>query len=148
MVIVSEQKIRILCFLVEFVELHWQLFRVWLITPDVTITKRSNHAKWRVRYYGEYAYWDDAAIYEMDKQFEIKNDSDQSIYFRFVDKWDYTYLMSVVPSKTNKSVNISKKETWELTSQVIKQTVDWNTNEVIDTQFFNSTYDQKFYWWV
>jgi hypothetical protein len=126
----------------------WQLFRVALITPWITVVKRENHTKWRVRYYGEYAFWDDAAIYEMDKQLEIKNDSWLPIYFRFIDKWDYTYLVWIFPQKINKSINISKKEIWDLNSQVVKQTIDKSASEVIGEQIFNSSYQQKFYWWV
>ncbi len=50
-------------------------FRASILDPDITITKRSSHAKWYAQYYGKKVVGDDASMYEDIKEFEIRNDS-------------------------------------------------------------------------
>lgn len=84
-----------------------QLFRISLLTPGIEITKRHPHSEWFVQYYGENIGGDDAAIYEMSKQFEINNASTYDIYFRV--KWDgdQSFLVAISPT-TNQRVQIKK----------------------------------------
>jgi vancomycin resistance protein YoaR len=50
-----------------------QVFRTALIHPSIAIVKRRPHNERFVQYYGAEVGGDDAAVYEMSKQFEIKN---------------------------------------------------------------------------
>lgn len=102
-------------------------FRNALVTPDIYISKRQWHSNRFTKYYGDYIYWDDAAIYEMDKQFEIQNKSDYNLYIKFWTSWDLyadsnKYLVSIYPWISNQKVQIIKKEvnSWELKSIVSK----------------------------
>ena len=90
-------------------------FRNALINPYIYITKRQWHSNRFTKYYGNYIYGDDAAIYEMDKQFEIQNKSDYDIYIKFwtlgdIYKDSNKHLVSIYPSLSNKIVNITKME--------------------------------------
>jgi len=70
--------------------------------PDIEIVKRSPHSVRYVPYYSDYVFGDDAAIYEMSKQFEIKNNSEQTTYFKVLSQDNAAYLVSIVPSKSTK----------------------------------------------
>jgi len=120
-----------------------QLFRSSLINPDIEILKRSWHSIWLTAYYSNYIYWDDAAIYQNSKQFEIKNNSDQEIYFKVMDKWDFNYLVSITDQKPSKSVNITKTQIEDLSAQVVKETYDIESWKIKNTQVFDSRYDSR-----
>ena len=57
-------------------------YRASILNPNVTISKRASHLQRFTRYYGDDIYGDDAAIYELTKQFEIVNNSDQTMIMR------------------------------------------------------------------
>jgi hypothetical protein len=55
-----------------------------------------------VPYYSEYVFGDDAALYEMNKQLEIKNIGDTELYFKVLDKKNANYFVIITPEKNNK----------------------------------------------
>lgn len=89
-----------------------QLFRLSLIMPNITVINRAWHAKWRALYYWSNIMWDDAAMYENSKKFIIRNDFDTSIYFTAYEKWNYLYLIWIVPKKVDEYVEIIKNINW------------------------------------
>jgi hypothetical protein len=97
-----------------------QLFRLSLIMPNITILERAGHAKRRALYYWSNIMWDDAAMYENSKKFIIRNDFDTSIYFIAYEKWNYVYLVWIVPEKVDNYVEIIKNVNW-YRSSVFKQ---------------------------
>ena len=84
-----------------------QVFRTTLIHPTIEITKRSPHNERFVQYYGAEIGGDDAAVYEMSKQFEVMNIGDEDIYFRV--KWGdkRTELVAISP-RSHQWVEITK----------------------------------------
>ena len=50
-----------------------QLFRISLLDPDIVVNSRFPHNERFVQYYWETVWWDDAAVYEYSKLFEIQN---------------------------------------------------------------------------
>ncbi len=120
-----------------------QLFRTSLINPDIEIVKRSWHSVWLTSYYSDYIYWDDAAIYQNNKQFEIKNTSDQEMYFKILDEWEFNYLIAISPKKSSKWVNINKTQIWNLSAQVIKEIYDIESGKIKNNQIFDSVYSSK-----
>lgn len=120
-----------------------QLFRTSLINPDLEILKRSWHSVWLTAYYSDYIYWDDAAIYQNNKQFEIKNNSEDEIYFKTLDKWDFNYFVAIMPEKPSKGINISKVQIWSLSAQVVKETYDIESWKIRDNQVFDSSYNSR-----
>ncbi len=101
-----------------------QVFRIWLIHPDLWIVERHAHRVWYSLYYGETIYGDDAGIIEFRKQMKLKNNSDGDIYFKYIDKWDTAYLVWVSEKKTSKEVKISKKQTWPKSGKTVKEVFD------------------------
>lgn len=90
-------------------------FRNALINPNIYITKRQAHSNRYIKYYWDYIYGDDAAIYEMQKQLELKNTSDDDIYIKFWTKWDLQiddnkYLISITSAKNDKYTKIIKTQ--------------------------------------
>lgn len=114
-----------------------QLFRTSLINPAIQITQRHAHSEWFVQYYWEDYGWDDAAVYQMNKQFEIKNISDQDIYFRSLQIWDMTYLVAITP-KTEKGnpVQITKAQPLKNKIELTRTIGTWN-------ELFTSVYTNK-----
>jgi vancomycin resistance protein YoaR len=103
-----------------------QLFRVALLHPRITITKRAPHNEWFTVYYGQEVHGDDAAMMQMRKQFEIKNTSDAAVYIRTKKFGETTYIAAISPYKIDDFVTITK--TWnselsvKLTKQIYKKT--------------------------
>jgi len=122
-----------------------QLFRTSLIIPDIKIVKRYPHSIWLVPYYSDYVFGDDAAIYEMSKQFEIKNNSNQTSYFKILKQDNAAYLVSIVPSKPTKWVKISKYETDTLKATIVRETYDITNNSILNIQLFYASYTNKAY---
>lgn len=120
-----------------------QLFRSSLLNPDMEILKRSWHSVWLTAYYSDYIYWDDAAIYQNTKQFEIKNNSKKNIYFKVMNKWDYSYFIAILSKEPEKKVNISKKQVWNLSAILEKKVYDLNYWNLLTSQTFESTYSYK-----
>jgi len=125
----------------------WQLFKTSLIMPEIDITKRYPHIRRRASFYGTEIYWDDAAILDMTKQFEIQNNGFLPIYFRTLLFEDYDYFVAIYPWKNTKSTDITRKQTWILSAEVSKIVKDKNLN-VIKEQFFPSKYWEYFDWWI
>lgn len=121
-----------------------QLFRLSLIMPKITVLDRAWHAKWWSLYYWANIMWDDAAMYENSKKFVIRNDFESSIYFIAYEKWNYVYLVWVVPSKVSDYVEIDKRVNWRRSS-VFKYIYDINWS-VVWTYQFDSVYS-SIYWW-
>ena len=121
-----------------------QLFRLSLIMPDITVLERAWHAKRRALYYGSNIMWDDAAMYENSKKFVIRNDFDTSIYFIAYEKWNYVYLVWIVPEKVDDYVEIIKNVNW-YHSNVFKQIYDWYWALIWNYQF-DSVYSTLHRW--
>lgn len=85
-----------------------QLFRAALINPDIAILQRQPHNEWFTVYYGEKVQWDDAAVVEMRKQFEIKNAGTSDLYFRTKKQGTTTFLVIISPQTSREQVKISK----------------------------------------
>jgi len=122
----------------------WQLFRTALITPGITITKRYPHIRRRAQFYGKTIFGDDAAIIGDEKILEIRNDGILPIYFRTLWNDNYQYLVAIKPIKTQEIVKITKKQTWNLSAQVVKKTIDKFSNQVNNIQIFDSYYYQYY----
>jgi hypothetical protein len=140
-----------------------QVFRTTIIHPNIAILKRHPHNERFVQYYGENAGGDDAAIYELSKQFEIKNTGDYDIYFKV--KWlgSGTQLVAISP-RTAQRVEITKHPISELkidlertirTKEETENTISpffpfstiqtENTDQPLQTETFSSTYLRKNY---
>jgi vancomycin resistance protein YoaR len=98
-----------------------QLFRTALLHPAIEIVQRYPHNEWFVQYYGEQVGGDDAAIYEMSKQFEIKNAGTSDIYFRTKKQGNETFLVAINP-RNAQWVEI-KKETLSNLSATLERTI-------------------------
>ncbi len=121
-----------------------QLFRLSLIMPDITVLERAWHTKWRSLYYGSNIMWDDAAMYENSKKFIIRNDFDTSIFFSTYEKWNYVYLIGIVPKPVYEYVTIQKNVNG-YRSNVIKYIYNSNWYAIWQQQF-DSVYS-SIYWW-
>lgn len=122
-----------------------QLFRTSLLVPSIEITKRYAHSERLVPYYSDYVFWDDAALYQMSKQLEIKNIGENELYLKVLDKWNANYFVMIIPEKNNQWVIITKKELTWLKSQTKKEVYQGNTNTIIKKDSFLSTYIKKTY---
>lgn len=120
-----------------------QLFRASLLSPQVTISKRYGHSQRLVPYYSEYVFGDDAAMYEMNKQFEIQNQSTSELYIKYLQKDGGVYLAIITPQKDKKWVTINKFQTQKLKATVEKHIYEEEPKNRIDGQTFISTYIQK-----
>lgn len=123
-----------------------QLFRVSLLDPDINITKRFNHNERFVQYYWEIIWWDDAAVYENTKQFEIKNIWNSDIIFKTRHEWDKTLLIAI-SRPTKQRVNISKENiNWmNRAIHLEKKIYNNNSKEPINIEEFDSYYTKKTY---
>jgi vancomycin resistance protein YoaR len=84
-----------------------QVFRTTLIHPAIEVVKRRPHNERFVQYYGEDVGGDDAAVYEMSKQFEIKNSGTDDLYFKVKRGKEHTLLVAVSP-RSEQRVEITK----------------------------------------
>jgi len=123
-----------------------QLFRTSLIMPSLETTKRYGHSERWSRYYGEEITGDDAAIYEMSKQLEIKNNDTRGLYFRTI-QWDnYTYLVSISPYKSKQWVQITRERETTLKTNITKNIYDIHTQyKIEDSVSFPTRYSKKNY---
>jgi hypothetical protein len=125
-----------------------QLFRVSLLSPWITITKRFPHNEWFVQYYGETVWWDDAAIYERSKQFEIQNSWDSDVIFKTRNEWNNSELIAI-SRPTNKWVNISKNNiNWRKLAIHLEKNVyksGEHFNNLLRNESFDSYYTEKNY---
>jgi vancomycin resistance protein YoaR len=108
-----------------------QLFRTALIHPSIEIVQRHPHNEWFVQYYGEQVGGDDAAIYQMSKQFEIKNSGTTDIYFRTKTDENETFLVAISP-RSSQWVEIKKETLTDLSAKLERKI--WNhqiENEIL-----------------
>lgn len=117
-----------------------QLFRNALINPYIYITKRTNHSQRWVNFYSENVYWDDASVYEKQKQFEIRNIWENPIYFKLFSLWNNQDLVSIYPDKNIYTTHILKKQVWKLQATVWKSVFLWHNHTKWYDQFWLSTY--------
>lgn len=118
-----------------------QLFRNALVNPYLYVTKRYNHNDRYAWFYGSNVLGDDAAMYEMSKQFELQNIADVPVYFVTFQLADgNTALLSFVPKTEALLVTIDKKQTGPLTSLLTKSVTDLRTNSVAYQQEWHSRY--------
>jgi len=96
-----------------------QLFRVSLMHPSIEVVARRGHNEWFTVYYGPEVGGDDAAIYEMSKQFEIRNIGGESIYLRTLLQGDRSLLVAVSP-RSHQWVQIEKAPLNSLAVEVKK----------------------------
>jgi hypothetical protein len=122
-----------------------QLYRVSLLMPDIEITKRFPHSQRYVKYYDEIVYWDDAAIYEFQKTFAIKNNWQYPVYFKILDRWDTQYLVWVTPTKPDKITKIDKRQVAKLKGSVSKTVFSLTWNNKLYEQNWLSNYSFKSY---
>lgn len=120
-----------------------QLYRTALITPGIQITQRHGHSERRSLYYGNDITGDDATIYEMYKQFEIKNNDDRGIYFRTIQKKDYDYLVAVSPYKTTQGVHITRTRETALRTNLTRSIYDKTSRTILDEVSFPTHYTRK-----
>jgi vancomycin resistance protein YoaR len=100
-----------------------QLFRTSLMHPYLTVLQRHPHSQRFTRYYSDTVYGDDAAIYEMSKQFEIKNTGPEMIYLRSLHKGNTTYLIAAHSKQSQQppKVTLKKQQIGKLQGKVEKQ---------------------------
>jgi len=122
-----------------------QLFKAALLSPEIKITKRHPHSRRLVPYYSEYIYGDDAAIYEMNKEFEIQNIWEHPLYFKLLEKNNGVFLAIITPQKSNEWVLITKKQTKTLNANVEKTTYTQRPELVTKIENFPSKYTKKIY---
>ena len=121
-----------------------QLFRVSLLEPDIAITKRFPHWEWFVQYYWETVWWDDAAVYEYSKQFEIENLWNSDVVFKTRHEWNNSILVAI-SWPTNKWVEISKQNIdWRDTAIHLNRSI-YESNGLVREENFDSYYAKKTY---
>lgn len=121
-----------------------QLFRASLLDPDIAITKRFPHGEWFVQYYWETVWWDDAAVYEYSKQFEIENLWNSDIIFKTRHEWNNSILVAI-SWPTDKRVEISKQNiNWRDTAIHLNRSI-YESNNLIREENFDSYYTRKTY---
>lgn len=122
-----------------------QLFRTALLIPDIEITKRYGHNEWIVPYYYEYVFWDDAALYEMSKQLEIKNTSENNVYLKVLESKKGNYFVIITAEKNTQWVTIKKQQTNMLSAKVEREVYINSPDTVIKRDEFISNYTKKTY---
>ena len=121
-----------------------QLFRVSLLDPDISINKRFSHNERFVQYYGETVWWDDAAVYEYSKQFEIQNSSNSDIVFKMRHEWNHSILVAI-SWPTNKWVNISKENIDGRETAIYLNKSVYESDRLMREENFDSYYTRKTY---
>lgn len=124
-----------------------QLFRLSLLVPGLLTTQRHNHSQRWVNYYNEYIFGDDAAMYEMNKQFEIQNTLPYQIYLRTIENNHNNYLIAITPEIQEKYIRITKEQTDKLSSKVTKEVFYSSDKNISTEQVFSSNYSKKRYGW-
>lgn len=122
-----------------------QLFRVSLLSPEITILKRQGHSQRYVRYYDETVFGDDAAIYERQKVFEIQNNASTPIYFKTLSHGYSTYLVWITPTIPNSYVQILRQQIGQLKGQVSKIVISKTNQKILSNQERVSHYGAKNY---
>ncbi len=120
-----------------------QVFRISLIHPFLETDDREPHSQRLTRYYWEKITWDDAAIIDFRKNLTLKNTSDAPIYFRYIDDeaGNSVLLVAISPKKNDKSVEIKKYQTGELSAFLSKDIL--SENQCKSSQSRISEYESK-----
>ena len=121
-----------------------QLFRVSLLDPNISIKKRFSHNERFVQYYGENIWWDDAAVYEYSKQFEIQNSSNSDIVFKMRHEWNNSILVAI-SWPTNKWVTISKENIDGRETAIHLNKSVYEADTLTREENFDSYYTRKTY---
>lgn len=117
-----------------------QLFRGTMLSEMLTVLQRHPHSQRYTQYYTDDVWWDDAAIYQMSKQFEIRNDSDQPVLFRTVQYQDIMYLVTISPTIPPTYTSIQKQQLWPRSSTVTKSIYNRLNHDLINTISRSSVY--------
>ena len=121
-----------------------QLFRISLLEPDIIVNNRFPHNERFVQYYWETVWWDDAAVYEYSKLFEIQNIWKSDIIIKTSHSNNHS-IMIAVSRPTKKWVNISKENIdWRETAIHLNKSV-YESNTLIREEKFDSYYSRKTY---
>jgi len=122
-----------------------QLFRTALLTPNIWVLERYNHTDRRGMYYGKQILWDDATIYQKNKELIIQNNDTQPIYRKTQIFEEYDYLVSIKPIQNDTQTYITR-ELDNRKTNVMKNVYHTNTNERWETAQFPSTYRRNYMW--
>ena len=122
-----------------------QLFRVSLLNPEIAVNSRFSHNERFVQYYWEKVWWDDAAVYEYSKKFEIQNLSNSDIIFKMRHEWNQSILVAI-SWPTDRWVNISKenidgRETAIHLNKSVYQSSTLEREENFDSYYTRKTYE-------
>lgn len=100
-----------------------QTFRIALLHPFLQNFDRENHGIWYTRYYGEKITGDDSSIIDFRQQLTLKNISDRPVYFRYieVEKNNNVLLVAISPKIFDKTIKITKHQTWPLSATLTKE---------------------------
>lgn len=101
-----------------------QLFRVSLMMPYLQVTQRHAHSIRYTQYYWQKVFGDDAAIYEMYKQFEVKNNGFHDILLKTFYNDNKVSLVGIQHTKNPPTVLIKKKQIWHNQGQIKKFIID------------------------
>ncbi len=114
-----------------------QVFRLWVLFPELWVYKRQNHNIRYTVYYGDEVVWDDAAIYEDIKKLEIRNDSNQDIYL-LTKSWDKDryYLVSAYPIKPGYTIKVEKQPLDNLSAN-LRRTINYFSGSVKEDDRFS-----------
>jgi vancomycin resistance protein YoaR len=122
-----------------------QVFRTAIIHPAIEITKRRPHNERFVQYYGAEIGGDDAAIYEMSKQFEIKNSGEEDIYFKVKRGSGHNLLVAISPHSTQR-VEITKHPINALNidlERTIRATTETENSPLLDSLLLPTEKEEK-----
>ncbi len=99
-----------------------QVFRISLLHPFLETHDRENHGIWYSRYYGKEITGDDSSIIDFRQKLTLKNTSEKPVYFRYleVEKDKNVLLIGISPKKFNKTIKITKYQTWPLSAKLTK----------------------------
>lgn len=127
----------------EFMFYQWvcgvstQVFRLGVLSPELSVYKRQNHNTRYTVYYGDKIVWDDAAIYEDIKKLEIQNNSSWDLYI-LTKNWDKNryYLVLVSEDKPDYDITI-EKQTLDNMSANLKRTINYSSGSVREDNWFS-----------
>ena len=96
-----------------------QIFRTALMTPNLKIPIRYNHAERFSVYYWDKIQWDDAAVFETSKKLIIENTSDTDIIIKTFQEKDTTYLLFITEKEATKNKRVEIKKDYETPYKVL-----------------------------
>jgi hypothetical protein len=94
------------------------------------VTKRLSHRHRYPAFYGSEIMWDDAVMFELSKQFEIKNNGEHAVYFRtWVSPWGSHVLLSATLRETPSYVKITRERIGAREGRILRKVYDGNGNQ-------------------